>query len=43
VGTVVLWAATDAVVWRPSSEALELLQQPIAPDAVLHAVATIFK
>ena len=43
VGTVVLWAATDAVVWRPPSEALELLQQPIAPDAVLHAVTTFFK
>ena len=25
------------------SEAMELLQQPIAPDAVLHAVTTIFK
>jgi hypothetical protein len=43
VGTVVLWAATDAVVWRPPSEALELLQQPIVPDAVLHAVTTFFK
>jgi hypothetical protein len=42
-GTVVLWTATDAVVWRPPSEAMELLQQPIAPDAVLHAVTTIFK
>ena len=40
---VVLWAATDAVVWRPPSEAMELLQQPIAPDAVLHAVTTFFK
>jgi hypothetical protein len=39
---VVLWAATDAVVWRPSSAALELLQQPIAPDAVLCAVKTFF-
>jgi len=40
---VVLWAATDAVVWRPPSEAMELLQQPIAPDAVLRAVTTLFK
>ena len=40
---VVLWAATDAVVWRPPSGAMELLQQPIAPDAVLRAVTTFFK
>ncbi len=39
---VVLWAATDAVVWRPPSDAMELLQQPIAPDAVLCAVKTFF-
>jgi hypothetical protein len=25
------------------SEAMELLQQPIVPDAVLHAVTTFFK
>tara|TARA_B100000809_G_C14621770_1_gene345121 strand:- start:69 stop:200 length:132 start_codon:yes stop_codon:yes gene_type:complete len=43
VGTVVLWAATDAVVWRPPSNAMELLQQPIEPRAVLEAVTTLFK
>ena len=31
------------VVWRPPSGAMELLQQPIGPDAVLHAVTTFFK
>ena len=40
---VVLWAATDAEVWRPPSESMELLQQPITSNAVLHAVTTIFK
>ncbi|MBC8326922.1 MAG: glycosyltransferase family 9 protein [Verrucomicrobia subdivision 3 bacterium] len=40
---VVLWAETDAVVWRPPSDAMNLLQQPIATDAVLRAVTTFFK
>lgn len=40
---VVLWVDTDAVVWRPPSEAMDLLQQPIAPNAVLRAVTIFFK
>jgi hypothetical protein len=40
---VVLWAGTDAKVWRPPSDAMKLLQQPIAPDAVLREVKTFFK
>ncbi|MFP6902981.1 MAG: glycosyltransferase family 9 protein [Verrucomicrobiia bacterium] len=39
----VLWAATDPIVWRPPSNAMELLQQPIEPRAVLEAVTTLFK
>jgi heptosyltransferase III len=40
---VVLWAGTDAKVWRPPSDAMKLLQQPIATDLVLRAVTTLFK
>ena len=40
---VVLWAATDAIVWRPPSDAIELMQQPIEPDAVLSVLPVLRK